>query len=96
MTVIRFPGGPTRVEFRETPRQRAGRQRNPLRHHADRVTLAVILAGKIANGRTDRLQGWGDYVAMLRRGADAARFLAGALDDVVAREGDDETPAPIA
>ena len=80
--------------FRETPRQRAGRRRKPLRQDADRVSLAVTIAGHLANGRTDRLEGWGDYVAMLRRGADAARFLAEALDSVVAQEGNDETPPP--
>jgi hypothetical protein len=62
--------------FRETPRQRAGRKRNPLRQHAERISLAVTIAGHLANGRADRLEGWGDFVAMLRRGADAARFLA--------------------
>ena len=66
--------------YRETPRQRAGRKRNPLRQDADRVSLAVTIAGHLANGHTDRLEGWGDYVAMLHRGADAARFLAEALD----------------
>ena len=74
---------PTRPEgIRETPRQRAGRKRNPLRQDVERISLAVTIAGKIANGRTDELEGWGDYVAMLRRGADSARFLAEALDSV--------------
>jgi hypothetical protein len=72
--------------FRVTPRQRAGRRRNHLRHHADRVSLAVTIAGKLANGCADQLGGWGDHVAILRRGADAARFLADEIDRVVARE----------
>jgi hypothetical protein len=43
------------------------------------------------------LQAWGDYLSMLRRGADAARFLADELDRVVAREeGNDETPPTVA
>jgi hypothetical protein len=46
----------------------------------------VTISGKLANGCTDQLEGWGDYVAMLRRGADAARFLADELDRVSARE----------
>jgi hypothetical protein len=76
---------PCETTFRETPRQRAGRKRNPLRHQADRVSLAVTIAGKLANGRADQLTGWGDdHLAMLRRGADAARFLADELDRVLA------------
>jgi hypothetical protein len=83
---------PAETTFRETPRQRASRKRNPLRHHAERVSLAVTIAGKLASGRADQLTGWGDYVAMLRRGADAARFLADELDRVLAG-GDGPTPA---
>jgi hypothetical protein len=79
--------------FPETPRQRAGRRRNPLRHQADRVSLAVTIAGKLANGRADQLTGWDDYVAVLRRGAEAARFLADELDRVTREEGDEPTPA---
>jgi hypothetical protein len=61
--IIEFSGGsaadrarsrPSAAAFRETPRQRASRRRNPLRQHAERISLAVTIVGKL--GRADQLQ----------------------------------------
>ena len=74
---------PEPVAFRETPRRRAGRRRNPLRQHANCISLAVTIAGRLANG-ADLLRGRlrVTYCAM----ANAARFLTDELDHVLARE----------
>jgi hypothetical protein len=64
-------------EHRESGRQRAGRQRNPLRRYAHRVSYAVTMAGKMKRG--DPISGPLDLVACLHEGAEAAQYLAQAL-----------------
>ncbi|MDE5444889.1 hypothetical protein GWG65_26265 [Bradyrhizobium sp. CSA207] len=67
-----------RYEPRETGRQRAGRQRNPLRHPCNRGSLAVTVAGRLE--RNEPLGYPVGAVGELRKGALAARQLADQLE----------------
>ncbi|MHC4043572.1 hypothetical protein [Bradyrhizobium sp. 23AC] len=74
------------VEFPVTGCQRAGRQRNPLRHHYSRAAMAVTIAGKLHRGEPLRTEDWIDELKWLREGAEAARFLANELERIVGEE----------
>ena len=75
-----------RVEFRATGRQRAGRKRNPLRYPCTRVDYAVTIAGKLQRGEpTDDLI---DDIAVLRRGAEQARYVAAELERLIEQYGE--------
>lgn len=73
------------VQFRVTARQRAGRKRNPLRHHHSQAAIAVTIAGKLHRGEPLRIEDWIDERKWLRDGAKAARCLADELDEVLRR-----------
>jgi hypothetical protein len=75
------------IEPRVTGRQRAGRQRNPLRHHYSQAALAVTIAGKLHRGEPLRADGFYNDREWLRRGAEAARLLADELVRLVEQEG---------
>ncbi|MDH2353487.1 hypothetical protein QCM80_22905 [Bradyrhizobium sp. SSUT112] len=74
------------IEFAVTGRQRAGRQRNPLRHYHSQAATAVTIAGKLHRGEALRAEDWIDELKWLRDGAKAARFLADELERIVGEE----------
>ncbi|TQF28793.1 hypothetical protein [Bradyrhizobium sp. UNPA324] len=70
-----------------TGRQRASRSRNPLRYHYNQAAMAVVVAGKLHRGEPLRVDdGWLDEIKCLRKGAQAARFLADELARIVEEE----------
>lgn len=74
------------VDFPVTGRQRAGRQRNPLRHYHSQAATAVTIAGKLHRGEPLRAEDWIDELKWLGDGAKAARFLADELERIVGEE----------
>ena len=73
--------------FPETPRQLAGRKRNPLRHLHSKAEGAVVIAGKLLRGELLRTGGYVDEIKWLREGAEAARQLADELERLVDQHG---------
>ncbi|OAF11767.1 hypothetical protein AYJ54_07865 [Bradyrhizobium centrolobii] len=75
------------IEFPETGRQRAGRNRNPLRHPCHRVSHAVTIAGKLQRGEALRADPYLDEGAILWRGVEAARLLVEELFELAVKHG---------
>jgi hypothetical protein len=72
--------------FPESPRQLAGRKKNPLRHLHREAERAVVIAGKLIRGEPLRTGGYVNEIAWLREGAEAARQLADELARLVERQ----------
>lgn len=88
--IFTFPSGgrssvhvPINTDFPESGRQRAGRKRNPMRHHYSQTEMAVTVAGKIHRGEALRSDRFHDDLKCLRKGAEAARILANELTAMV-------------
>jgi hypothetical protein len=71
-------------DFPETRRQRASRQRNPIRKHLGRIEYAVIIAGRLH--RNEPMDPLIDPIAVLQKGREAATSLAMALAQLIAHE----------
>ena len=72
--------------YPETPRQRAGYKKNPLRHLHREAERAVVIAGKLLRGEPLRTKGHFDDIKWLREGAEAARQLADELTRLVEQQ----------
>ncbi|MGY4624569.1 hypothetical protein [Bradyrhizobium sp. USDA 4486] len=75
------------VEFPVSGRQRAGRKMNPLRHPCNRVSSAVIVAGKLQRGEALRVDPYFDEGALLWKGVEAARLLVEELFELAVKHG---------
>ncbi|MGY4371109.1 hypothetical protein ACVW1A_007174 [Bradyrhizobium sp. LB1.3] len=68
-------------------RQRASRNRNPLRHPCHSVSIAVTVAGKIHRGEALRADPYLDEGALLWKGVEAARLLLAELFELAVTQG---------
>jgi hypothetical protein len=75
------------VDFPVTSRQLASRQRNPLRHPCNRVSIAVTVAGKLQRGEALRVDPYLDEGALLWNGVEAARLLLAELFELAVTQG---------
>lgn len=82
----RAPENVRPIDFPVTGRQRAGRQRNPLRHPCQSVSIAVTVAGKIHRGEALRADPCLDEGALLWKGVEAARLLLGELFELAVKQ----------
>ena len=82
----RAPENVRPIDFPVTGRQRAGRQRNPLRHPCHSVSHAVTIAGKIRRGEALRTDPFLDEGAILWKGVEAARLLVAELFDLAVKQ----------
>ncbi|MCA1514560.1 hypothetical protein [Bradyrhizobium sp. NBAIM01] len=73
------------MEFRVAGRQRAGRERNPLRRPCHRLSHAVTVAGKLHRGEALRVDPYLDERAILWSGVEAARLLLAELFDLAVK-----------
>jgi hypothetical protein len=73
------------IDFPETSRQRASRGRNPYRTPSNRISYAVTIAGQLH--RNEPMHPDINHIAVLRRGIEAALFLATDLARLLGQEG---------
>ena len=89
--VFTFPGNRPAsnvraADFPVTRRQRASRQRNPLRQPCHSVSMAVTVAGKIHRGEALRADPYLDEGALLWKGVEAARLLLAELFELAVKQ----------